>query len=41
LREFIDAEIAAFEEADRPTAEAREIAEQIDQFSQQSAVPSR
>jgi excisionase family DNA binding protein len=40
LREFSDAELAAFEEADRLTGGAREIADQIDRFSRRPATPS-
>jgi len=41
LREFSDAEVAAFEEADHLTGRAREVAEQIDRLSQQPITPSR
>jgi excisionase family DNA binding protein len=41
LREFSDAEIAAFEEADRLTGRAREIAEQLDRLPQRPPTPPR
>jgi excisionase family DNA binding protein len=40
LREFSDAEIAAFQEADRLTGRAREITDQIDRLSKQPINPA-
>jgi excisionase family DNA binding protein len=41
LREFSDEQIADFEEADKLTGKAKEIAEQFDRFMNKTSAPSK